>query len=171
MGVVLTGSEPRFPPASIPTLVPQAESTAPSPASISFLNEAPDTVFESDMLRANGLDGKSSQISSGFTYQEHRPPHTTAEAISEPPPSSMLSSSAQSVQRTNPSQPFDPAVFSTTLTIVEDSLFLPPTNQAGRNEVTDMLEVGRFATIVYPKRLWKGFTRCGGNNNQNNGKI
>ena len=148
MGVVLTGSAPRFPLAPIPTLVPQAKPSTvglepPTPSLMTTLDGNPTTeVIDANICHSvGGIDGTNGPTISHFSGPTPYPSHTNTvpHSVASLPVNSTISSLP-----------------------VQDSFSLRPSENRGRDETTDMFEVGRFASIVYPKRRWKGFASYGG---------
>lgn len=162
MGVVLAGSEPCFPSAPIPTLVPDKHTSVmrgPNATPTSVAGSPCDTVFDTGRLHDDGEGGATGQLSSGLAYLQLKPYNIATNSIVPPP--------EETVENQRPSKPFDPSVYSRTLEFAEATLSLPHAAPVGRNEVMDMLEVGRFVTIVYPRRRWAGFTSYGGDDKDN----
>ena len=150
MGVALIGTTPRFPPASIPTLVPQAKPSIQSlgpltPPLIAPLEIPPTEVIELDVPQSVGSSGGAkdpapSRIPDPTPYPPY--PATNSPTVTATQPVTSQSSN-----------------FTISSLPVQDPFSLPPSDRPGRDEVTDMFEVGRFASIVYPKRRWKGFAK------------
>lgn len=149
MGVALTGSTPRFPLAPIPTLVPQAKPAGlglgpPTPP----LTTSPE-ISSTEVIEANqpqpvgGYDGAKRPTVSRFSDPTPYPPCTAADAPTDTVPQPVTSLPINSTISSLPAH---------------DPLSLLPSESPGRDEDTDMFEVGRFVSIVYPKRRWKGFT-------------
>lgn len=148
MGVALTGSTPRFPLAPIPTLVPQAKSPVlgvePSTTPlITSLQLPPTEGVEPDVHRQVGGGEINSPTFSRFPDRTPYPLYTASDATTDMVPRPITSVPLNSTISSLPAQ---------------DPLPIPPTESLDRDESTAMLEVGRFASIVYPQRRWKGFT-------------
>ncbi len=145
MGVALTGSQPRFPPAPITAHVPRATSTDPNPLTlspVSSIKEFFDDVLDVDLPRPSPRHGEG-----------HKPFDPTNQ------PSQLVHpTNKESLEQQVSSQPSQPL---TVYTSFEDPFTMPSTNRARRDKATAMFEVGRFALIVYPKLRWRSFPTNG----------
>lgn len=144
MGVALTGSMPRFPPAPIPTLVPQ---TKPSVPGLPPPTTPPTTPLEIPSPNVPQLVGGD--------HERKRPTTSCASNPTPYPPNTGPNPAIGMAPQATTNLPLNSAISSLP---AKDPSTLPRSESPGRDEATDMFEVGRFASIVYPQRRWKGFT-------------
>ncbi len=147
MGATLTGSTPRFPLAPIPTLVPQAKPSilaAPTSPLISSVETPATEVIEVNIAQPVGGDDRVRRPTvSRFSDRTPYPTCTATDARTE-----TVTLLVRSL----------PLNFRISTLPAQDTDSIQPSESPGRDEDTDMFEVGRFASIVYPQRRWKGFT-------------
>lgn len=149
MGATLTGSPPRFPLAPIPTLVPQAKPSVPAPGppispSIPSVERPSTEGNEANLPQPVGGDDRVRRPTvSRFSDPTSYPTCTATDARTE-----TVTLLVRSL----------PLNFRISTLPAQDPDSIQPSESPGRDEDTDMFEVGRFASIVYPQRRWKGFT-------------